>query len=112
MAAKRPRAGALLSTAEGPRYRGRETAHATVCPGVHEWARAEEGAGPRAVHGHAGAGAGAALRTDLRACRGVHKPDRQLDVATDEAMVKTKRVTPELSRRLGSGGLLVHTGYT
>jgi transposase-like protein len=57
-------------------------------------------------------GAGAALRTYLRAFRGVHKPYLHLYVATYEAMVNTKRVTPELLRRMCIGNLAVHTGYT
>jgi transposase-like protein len=57
-------------------------------------------------------GPGAALRTYLRAFRGVHKQYLHLYVATYEAMVNTKRVTPELIRRMCVGGLSVHSGYT
>jgi transposase-like protein len=56
--------------------------------------------------------AGAALRTYLRAFRGVHKQYLHLYVATYEAMVNTKRVTPHLIRRMCVGDPSAHTGYT
>ena len=62
--------------------------------GVHEWARDDDGDGRREVHCNTCEGAGAALRTYLRAFRGVHKQYLHLYVATYEAMVNTKRVTP------------------
>ena len=49
-------------------------------------------------------GAGAALRTSLRACHGVHARDRHLSVTTSEALVKTTRVTPQRIPRLGVPG--------
>jgi hypothetical protein len=61
------------------------TAHATVCHGVHEWARDDDGDGHREVHGNSCEGAGAALCTYLRAFRGVHKQYLHLYVATYEA---------------------------
>jgi hypothetical protein len=64
--------------------------------GVHEWARDDDGDGRREVHGHSCEGAGAALRTYLRAFQGVHKPYLHRYVATHEAMVYAKRITPEL----------------
>jgi hypothetical protein len=64
------------------------------------------------VHGHSGEGAGAALRTYLRAFCGVHKPYLHLYVATYEAMVNAKRITPELIRRMCLGDPSGHTGYT
>jgi hypothetical protein len=57
-------------------------------------------------------GAGAALRTYWRTFRGVHKPSWHLYVATYEAMVHTKRVTPQLIPRLGLAHLSLHIGYT
>jgi hypothetical protein len=101
-----------LSTAEGQSSRGSHASHGTVCHGVHEWARDDDGDGPRELQGHTCEGAGAALRTYLRAFRGGHKPDVHRSVATDEAMVNTKRVTPELIRRMCVGDLPGHTGYT
>jgi transposase-like protein len=103
---------AVLYTDEWQSYRGSHTAHATVCHSVHEWARDDDGDGQRKVHCNSCEGAGAALRTYLRAFRGVHKPYLHLYVATYEAMVNTKRVTPELLRRMCIGNLAVHTGYT
>jgi hypothetical protein len=57
-------------------------------------------------------GAGAALRTYLRAFRGVHKQYLYLYVATYEAMLNAKRVTPQLIRRMGVGNPAAHTSYT
>ena len=64
----------------------------------------------RVVHGHAYEDPGTVLRTALRAFRGVHTPDRPLDVATDEAVLNATRVTPTLIRRMCL--LSGHTGYT
>jgi transposase len=57
-------------TDEWQSYRGSHPAHTTVCHGVHEWARDDDGDGRREVHGHTCEGAGAALRTYLRVFRG------------------------------------------
>lgn len=62
-----------LSTDAWQSDRGSHPAHATVRHGVHEWARDDDGDGRREVHGNSCEGAGAALRTYWRACRGVHK---------------------------------------
>jgi transposase-like protein len=64
------------------------------------------------VHGNTCEGAGAALRTYLRAFRGVHKQYLHLYVATYEAMVNTKRVTSYPIRRMCMAALSVHTSYT
>jgi hypothetical protein len=71
-----------------------------------------DGDGIREVHCNPGEGAGAALRTYLRTFRGVHKQSLHLSVATYEAMVNAKRVTPHLIRRMGVGAPALHTGYT
>jgi transposase len=89
-----------LYTDEWQSYRASHPAHATVCHGVHEWARDDDGDGRREVHCNSCEGAGAALRTYLRAFRGVHKQYLHLYVATYEAMVNAKRVTPNLIRRM------------
>jgi transposase len=112
MAEHLPRGSSTLYTDEWQRDRGSPPAHATVRHGVHEWARDDDGDGRREVHCNSCAGAGAALRTYLRAFRGVHKRYLHLYVATYEAMIKTKRVTPELIRRMCIGDLSAHTGYT
>jgi transposase len=67
-----------LYTDEWQRSRGSHPAHATVRHGVRQWVRDDAGDGHREVHGHTCEGAGAALRTYLRAFRGVHKQYLQL----------------------------------
>jgi hypothetical protein len=107
-----PAGSTRLSTDEWQSYRGSHPSHATVRHGVHEWARDDDGDGRREVHGHTCEGAGAALRTDLRAFRGGHKQYLHLDVATYEAMLNIKRVTPHLIRRMCIPDLSAYTGYT
>jgi transposase-like protein len=107
-----PAGGPQLYTDEWQRYRGSHTFHATVRHGVHEWARDDEADGRREVHGHTCEGAGAGLRTYLRAFRGVPKPSLHLYVATYEAMLNTKRVTPMLIRRMCVRNPSVYAGYT
>jgi transposase len=104
--------GTQLYTDAWQSDRGRHPAHATVRHGIHEWARDDNGDGQREVHGHTCEGAGAALRTYLQAFRGVHKRYLHLYVAMYEAMVNTKRVTPQLIRRMCIADLSVHIGYT
>jgi hypothetical protein len=104
--------GTLLYTDEWQSYRGSHPAHATVRHGMHEWARDANRDGLREVHCNTCEGAGAALRTYLRAFRGVHKRYLHLYVATYEAMVNVKRVTPHLIQRMCIGTRSVHTGYT
>jgi transposase-like protein len=112
MAENVPGASAILYTDAWQSSRGSHTAHATVCHGVHEWARDDDGDGQREVHCHTCEGAGAALRTYLRTFRGVHKQYLHLYVATYEAMVNTKRVTPHLIQRMCIADLSLHIGYT
>ena len=107
-----PAGSTRLYTDEWQSYRGSHPAHATVCHGVHEWARDADGDGRREVHCNTCEGAGAALRTYLRAFRGVHKQYLHLYVATYEAMVNAKRVTPQLIRRMCIDNLAAHPGYT
>jgi transposase len=99
IAAHVPVGSTTLDTDEWQRYRGSHPSPATVRHGVHEWARDDDGDGHREGHCHACEGTGAALRTYLRALRGVHTRYLHLDVATSEAVVKVKRVTPTLIRR-------------
>jgi hypothetical protein len=107
-----PAESTRLYTDEGQRSRVSHPAHATVRHGVYKWARDDDGDGRREVHGHTCEGVGAALRPDLRAFRGIHKPYLHLYVATSEAMVNVKRITPELIRRMCLGNLSRHGGYT
>jgi hypothetical protein len=111
MAENIPAHSTQLSTDAWQSYRGSHPSHATVRHGVHEWARDADGDGRREVHGHTCEGAGAALRTSRRGFRGVHKHYLQLDVATDEAIVTAKRVTPHLIRRMCVGHVSAHTDY-
>jgi transposase len=107
-----PQHSAILYTDAWQSYHGSHPAHATVCHGTREWARDDDHDGIREVHCHTCAGVGAALRTYLRAFRGVHKQYLHLYVATYEAMVNAKRVTSPLIRRMCVGIRSVHTSYT
>jgi hypothetical protein len=86
-------------------YRGSHASHSTVCHGVHEWARDDDGDGHREVHCNTCEGVGAVIRTYLRVFWGVHKQYLHLYVATYEAMAKTKRLTSQLIRRMCVGDL-------
>jgi transposase-like protein len=102
----------LLSTDEWQSDRGSHPYQTTGAHGVREWARDENGDGQRAVHGHTCEGAGAGLRTYLRAFRGVHQQSLHLYVATYEAMANAKRGTPALIQRMCVGNMPMRTGYT
>jgi hypothetical protein len=97
-----------LYTDEWQSDRGGHPCHATVSHGVREWARDDEGDGQREVHGNSCEGAGAALRTYVRTFRGVHKPYRHVSVATYEAVINTKQVTPTLTQLMGVRALSGH----
>jgi transposase len=107
-----PPIGTRLYTDEWQSYRRSHPCHATVRHGVHEWARDDDGDGRREVHCNTCEGAGAALRTYLRAFRGVHKRYLHLYSATYEAMVNTKRVTATLIRRMCVRSLSAHSSCT
>ena len=107
-----PAGSTRLYTDEWQSYRGSHPAHATVRHGVHKWARDDDGDGRREVHCHTCEGAGAALRTYRRAFRGVQKRYLHLYVATYEALVNTKRVTPKLIRRMCVRDLSAPSSYT
>jgi transposase len=107
-----PTGGTQLYTDEWQSYRGSHPDHATVRHGIHQWARDADGDGRREVHCNTCEGAGAALRTYLRVFRGVHKQYLHLYVATYEALVNAKRVTPHLIRRMCVGSWSAYTDYT
>jgi transposase len=107
-----PADSAILYTDEWQSYHGSHPAHATVCHSTREWARDDDGDGIREAHCNTCEGIGAALRTYLRTFRGVHKQYLHLYVATYEAMVNAKRVTPRLIRRMCVGAPALPTGYT
>jgi transposase len=98
-----PAGSTRLYTDEWQSDWGSHPAHAMVRHGVHEWTRDDDGDGRRVVHGHTCEGAGAALRTYLRAFRDVHKQYLHLYVATCEGLVDAKRITPNLIRRMCLG---------
>jgi transposase len=107
-----PKGEARFYTDEWQRYRGSHPGQATVRHGIDEWARDADGDGYREVHGNTCEGAGAALRTYLRAFRGVPKRYLHLYVATYEAMINAKRVTPALICRMCFGTPSAHTNDT
>jgi hypothetical protein len=77
-----PAGSAQRYTDEWQSCRGSHPAHVTVRHGVREGARDDEGEGQREVHCHTCEGAGAALRTSLRAFRGAHRQYLHLYGAT------------------------------
>jgi hypothetical protein len=66
----------------------------------------------RTRDGYSTEGAGAMLGTYVRTFRGVHKPYLHRYVATYEAMVNGKRVTPERIQQMCLGNLAAHPSYT
>jgi hypothetical protein len=70
-----------------------ERPHTTVCHAAHEWARDADGDGIREAHTNTCEGMWAALRTDLRVFRGVHKRYLSGYVALHEFRVNLKAVS-------------------
>ena len=95
-----PRDATIVYSDEYRSYHGLDLRHATVNHSQHEWARDDDGDGLREVHCNSCEGAGAGLRTFLRPFRGVHKAYLHLYVATYEALVNAKRVSPTLICRM------------
>jgi len=116
-----PVGATVLYTDEWSGYRRVEAelkvAHATVRhgrddQGRREWARDDDGDGIREVHCNSCEGAGTALRTYLRAFRGVHKDYLKYYVATYEAMNNTKRINSGLVQRMCYSKRQTQTNYT
>jgi transposase len=107
-----PAGSTVLYTDEANNYPGCHPRHGTVCHSAKEWARDDDGDGKREVHCNTCEGAGAGLRTYLRAFRGVHKAYLHLYIATYEALLNTKQVTTELIRRMCFGDTSLHANYT
>jgi transposase len=107
--------GARLYTDEWGGYRAvnrkLKLDHATVCHSDHEWARDANGDGVREVHCNRCEGAGAGLRTYLRAFRGVHKYYLAEYVATYETMINAKQITATVVQRMGGLSLASHSDY-
>ena len=101
-----PPEGTLFFTDEGSNYTGLHSRHGTVCHGKGEWARDDDGDRRREVHCNSCEGAGAALRTYLRPFRGVHKYFLAEYVATFEALMNAKRITPAVVQRMCFGDRL------
>lgn len=95
-----PTDGTIVYSGEYRRYHGSEPQHTTVNHPQHEWARDDDGDGVCEIHCNSCEGAGAALRTFLRPFGGVHKANLQSYVATNEARVNAKRVSPALIYRM------------
>ena len=92
-----PAKSTILYTDEASNYPNVHPRHASVCHGVKEWARDDDGDGVREVHCNSCEGAGTGLRTFLRMFRGVHKYYLADYVATYETMANTKRITLAVS---------------
>lgn len=95
-----PHDATMVYSDEYRSYHGMNLPHATVNHSQHEWARDDDGDGVREVHCNTCEGTGAGLRSFLRPFRGVHKVYLHLYVATYEALVNAKRVSPTLICRM------------
>jgi hypothetical protein len=107
-----PADSTILYTDEWRSWHGSHAQHASVCHSAGEWARDDDGDGKREVHCNTCEGAGTGLRTYLRMFRGVHKLYLHLYIATYEAMLNAKRVTPALIRRMCVGKPSLYTNCT
>ena len=103
-----PADGTILFTDEATNYTTDHPRHATVCHGLREWDRDDDGDDRREVHCNTCEGAGAALRTYLRPFRGVHKYYLAEYVATFETLGNAKRITPSVVRRMCFGTKRLH----
>lgn len=68
--------------------------HGTVCPGLQEGARGDDGEGMREVHLNTLEGLGPAVRNFLRPVRGVHKKSLKYYLAICEHRLNPKRISP------------------
>lgn len=98
-----PAGSPTLYTDEWQSDHGSHAAHATGAHDVHEWAREDNRDGQREVHCTTCEGAGAALRTYLRAFRGVHKQSLPLSggncsIRVEEGTHGGKRFLDRLKR--------------
>jgi transposase len=111
-----PRSGSVLYTDEWSGYGSVEQQlklkHHRVKHGAKEWARDDNGDGKREVHCNSCEGAGAGLRTYLRAFRGVHKYYLADYVATYETMLNAKWITPAVLQRMCRSVPHTHSSYT
>jgi len=75
-------------------YGGSKRTHFTVCHGVKEWARDDDGEGIREVHTNTIEGWWTAVRNFLRPFRGVHQKYLNYSLAICEQGINRKRVSP------------------
>jgi transposase-like protein len=68
--------------------------HRTVCHGVKEWARDDDGDGIREVHTNTIEGLWTTVRNFLRPFRGVHKKYLKYYLAICEHQINRKRISP------------------
>ena len=85
---------ALVITDEYQSYNALKRVRETVCHGVHEWARDEDGDGWFEVHTNREAGMWTGLRNFLRPFRGVHKRYLFEYGAVYEFHVNLKAISP------------------
>ena len=106
---------ATLYTDEWGGYRSMKAklklGHRTVRHGKKEWARDDNEDGVREVHCNTCEGAGAGLRTYLRAFRGVHKYYLAEYVATYETMLNAKRISPSVLQHMCGVSHPQHSSY-
>jgi transposase-like protein len=69
--------------------------HVTVCHGLKEWARDDDGDGLREVHVNTMEGTWTTVRNFLRPFRGVHKRYLGSYIAMCEFRINLKRITPK-----------------
>lgn len=84
----------LVYTDEYQSYNALKRVRATVCHGVHEWARDDDGDGWLEAHTNSNEGLWTGLRNFLRPFRGVHKRYLHGYVAIHEFRVNLKAISP------------------
>jgi transposase len=87
---------ATLYTDEYDSYNRLKRIRHTVCHGMNEWARDDDGDGVREVHVNSNEGGWTGLRNFLRPYRGVHKAYWSGYVAIHELAVNHKQVSPAI----------------
>ena len=116
LASSIPRGTATLYTDEWGGYwsasKKLNLAHSSVKHGEKEWARDADGDGVREVHCNSCEGAGAGLRTYLRAFRGVHKYYLADYVAVYETMINAKAISALVIQRMCRGDQPTHSSCT
>jgi transposase-like protein len=101
-------AGSQCYTDEWQGYNGIERSRSTVCHGVKEWARDDDGDGLCEVHVNTIEGLWTSARNFLRPFRGVHKKYLKEYLAICEHRINRKRISPAFISRLVAN----HSAYT